>query len=52
MTMTTATSFADEVRERMAADLDRPVLAFSAVTGKGLDRLLHQVTDAMLQLDE
>ena len=43
---------ADEVRERLAADLDRPVLAFSAVTGEGLDRLLHQVTEAMLQLDE
>ncbi len=42
---------ADEVRERLAADLDRPVLAFSAVTGEGLDRLLHQVTDAMAQLD-
>jgi len=32
-----------EIRERLEAELGRPVLAVSAVTGAGLDRLLHAV---------
>ena len=42
---------AEEVQQRLSADLGRDVLAFSAVTGQGLDRLLRQVSDAMVQLD-
>ncbi|MFM8497941.1 MAG: GTPase ObgE [Planctomycetia bacterium] len=33
----------EEIRERLEAELGRPVLAVSAVTGAGLDRLLHAV---------
>ncbi len=38
---------ADEVRDRLAADLGREVLAVSAVTGQGLDLLLRAITRAL-----
>jgi len=43
---------ADEVRERLAADTGHPVLAFSAVTGLGLDRLLHEAARALARLGD
>ena len=38
---------ADAVRERLAHELGRDVLAMSAVTGRGLDRLLAEITRAL-----
>jgi GTP-binding protein len=38
-----------EVRERLASELGCDVLAISAVTGQGLDKLLHAVTRALDQ---
>jgi GTP-binding protein len=35
---------AEEVRDRLAADLGREVLLFSAVTGQGLSTLVNRVT--------
>jgi GTP-binding protein len=35
---------ADDVRARLAAETGRNVIAISAVTGQGLDKLLHAVT--------
>ena len=34
---------ADDVRQRLTADLNRDVLAISAVTGTGIDRLLYAI---------
>jgi GTP-binding protein len=38
---------ADEVRERLAAETGKPVLAFSSVTGEGLDRLLRETYEGL-----
>lgn len=38
---------AAEVRDRMAAEVDAPVLLISAVTGEGLNRLMQAVTAAL-----
>ncbi len=38
---------AAEIRDRLARDLDADVLAISAVTGQGLDRLLHAIVRAL-----
>ena len=35
---------AAETRDRLARELDREVLAISAVTGQGLDQLLRAIT--------
>ncbi len=40
---------ADEVRRRLADELGRDVLAISAVTGQGLDRLLRSIVAALDQ---
>jgi GTP-binding protein len=42
---------AAEVRDRLARDLGREVLAISAVTGQGLDQLLHRVNRALAEPD-
>lgn len=38
---------AEEIRQKLSADLGREILAISAVTGQGLDRLLRQITTAL-----
>ena len=38
---------AGDVRDRLASQLDRPVLAISAVTGQGLDQLLRAIVRAL-----
>ena len=43
---------ADEARERLAAETGLNVLAVSAVTGQGLDRLLAAVTRLLDQAAE
>jgi GTP-binding protein len=43
---------AAEVRDRLARDLGREVLAISAVTGQGLDQLLHRVNRALAEPDK
>lgn len=40
---------AEEVRERLAAETGRPVLAFSSVTGQGLDRLLRETYERLVE---
>jgi GTP-binding protein len=40
---------AAEVRDRLAAELERDVLLVSAVTGQGLDVLLRAITAALVE---
>lgn len=43
---------ADEVRERLSREVDRPVLLISAVTGRGLEPLVEQIWSAIASADE
>jgi GTP-binding protein len=43
---------ADEAHRRIAESLGRDVLAISAVTGEGLDKLLWEISRTLEQRDE
>ncbi|OHB78019.1 MAG: GTPase ObgE [Planctomycetes bacterium RBG_16_64_10] len=42
---------AEDQRRQLAAQLEREILAISAVTGQGLDRLVRQIVEALAQAD-